>query len=76
MIFKAGISTVEDQVVESFYKGYKGFIRRMEDDVKSFIRKNQVLKSRIALALKNQLVDYAFKAEIDKMVKIMIEEET
>jgi hypothetical protein len=72
--FKVGISIVKEETAKSFANSYKGLIRRIEDKIKDRIRKSSVLKTHLAHSIIDETKDFAFKAEVEIIIKQLIDE--
>ncbi len=72
LVFKAGIKSINEEIILDFSKKYQGFFRIIEDKLKDTIRNNKILKSKIAKKLKDDIIKFAFIPEIDKVLENMI----
>ena len=72
--FKVGMSNVNEELAINFAKSYKGLLRRIEDKIKECIRNQKVLKTQLSQTIIEETRQYAFKAEVDLILKTLIEE--
>lgn len=71
--FRIGLGSLKDEIVDHFVICNKGLVRRIEDEVKNYIRSNQVLKSVLPDVI-SKIIPFAFRPEIVQVVEVLIEE--
>lgn len=77
LVFKAGISEIEQDIIDNFSNLHRGLVRRIEDEIKSIIRKEHVLKSKISDKVIEEVgIGIFFRAEVELVLRKLIEEGT
>ena len=75
IFFRAGLTEIEDEMIESFSNKHSGLIRRIEDEIKLLIRTGEVSKSKVGEQVLNIIgQDLCFKIEIDLILGNLINE--
>lgn len=73
--FKIGIQKIPDELVTRYADLHRGIVRRIEDEIRSFIRKNPVLKSGVARKmLTSERLPFLSDADVNAAVNSMIQE--
>ncbi|MGI6341990.1 MAG: hypothetical protein ACOXZ9_03295 [Bacteroidales bacterium] len=77
LIFKAGLSDIDSEIIEKFANQHLGLLRRIEDEIKALIRYEKVFKTKVGeLVVKKIGENLCFKTEVDIVLKKMINERT
>jgi hypothetical protein len=73
--FTVGVNDILEKSLDNYKEKTEGIVRRIEDEIKAFIRKNKVLKSKLSTEmLKNLELKYFCKStEINKILEILID---
>ncbi len=72
--FKIGIQKIPAELVGRYAELHRGMVRRIEDEVRSYIRKNPVLKSGIARKMLTSLrLPFLSDADVNAAVNAMIQ---
>lgn len=72
--FNVGVSNINKDLGQTFAKYYKGMIRRIEDKIKECIRSKTVLKSNLSQTIIKETGKFAFRNEVENILKQLIEE--
>ena len=74
LLLNIGITDPDETLVIKIVECYKGLNRIIEDKVRESIRKTPVLKTNLAQTLYNETSKFAFKAEVESIIDILIKE--
>jgi hypothetical protein len=70
--FQIGFSKLQEELISEYAELNKGLVNRLQDDIKNYIRNNEVYKSKLDSEL-NINIKYAFRFEIRKVLESLIE---
>lgn len=73
-VFQVGHNVISESLVTKAANNYKGLSRRIEDEIRGLIRKEKILKSKIAERLMAETLPFVIRPEIDNILSALVDE--